>query len=1083
MPNQPPFRMPCEGVAGKPLYYFGNPYQHALASVLVHKYANTTLVPNPAGGADIAPFERYADLSGTSGCETNHCGAGPCSAWKAPFTANVFTDTGDFVDMAVTRKRGFKNVMARRFWNGRLGYLDKSAGGIDTVQPCSDPSTMKSWLSPQATFYRTRYGTLVASATYSKLEYVGGSISTNINQSADLTEVIDPSTGILSATALTVTPNIETSLALAAISAWAFSKYSQITSHFVGTTASVDTIVWTAGNVTASDSGTGFTREVVSWDFAAGTFSRDIYDWDPLAFGITRVVVFHEEATLTDTTIEYSSHDIRFVPDYVNHIHGHEDISVTGTLSVQITDATIYADIKTLLDEWNLANDKQYPWRTDLKAGVAPLVSRNELPNQEFQGTGYFVKDYNVPIVDSNGFTIGDPGWDGTTGVILAPSADTGTYRTAFQLGPYATGNVIDIQMTGFAHTDAAITCTKIGGNFPSGVSMTSAGHVTGTVGDDGKWGVTIDVTCGVAACNGEMLGAPNSPGQIDFFDFRFQNWAGCCFRPGDGSQNWAWYLQGWGTSVIAFNNATGCHLPLNATQWTNWFQSVNKPIGAFLFYNDLRNDYFGSGCHSTADGAISGSMDGGALWGCKYAEILEQWPSQNFAMPAGDAKFWFDESFVHCATHISGSGAGSTWNLIDQRTGSPPTTFDTTKIWGGPVVGGFYNITSYSAGVVTLGSKAFDLPSNWLSKSRTQVAVSGHFDDDFCFGMLRWPSSPSLLGRIAVTTTGPGTTFTYASQASFGMDSSTHQEQVDLYDATMTAVATNVTATRISDTQFSTVASYATVAWVQIHGAAKHYVNDTDSKGDFTVLDWLADLRSIGEWNRLGGKVDCSGTQVTRPTANVGGGPVDAAFASFHQTQCCLPFQPCAPKVVCISPNGETFANGITYDFPSDFACDGLYGSKWWKVPQQTMTDVLWQQPHRPCNIETCSKWTMDNGLCLDDVPGTCPSTDEAPAPQYYFGLAPQVEARLTVPSSTDSCSAAYGADGTEAGAELPSVIQIGWLSPVDYTAGEVALPPEPPGVSDPGTPNGTSTPWYVHAIICDHSAGCRFGYSLPGC
>jgi hypothetical protein len=387
--------------------------------------------------------------------------------------------------------------------------------------------------------------------------------------------------------------------------------------------------------------------------------------------------------------------------------------------------------------------------------------------------------------------------------------------------------------------------------------------------------------------------------------------------------------------------------------------------------------------------------------------------------------------------------------------------------------------VAGYSGGTLTLGAKTYDTPSNWASKSNGDSAM--------CFGKLRYldgTSTPSsLLGRVAVTPDMAGTTFAFAtSRPAFGMNSATHQEQLDLWDVNMALVAGNVTATRINDTQFSTVDSRPSAAFVTITGAAKWYVNDTAPKGDYAVLEWLADLRSIGEYGRLAGVTDCSSTQVPQPSTNVGGGPVAQPFASFTQTPGCLPFVPCSPKVVCISPNGEAWPNGITYDFPERFACDEQYGSKWWGYVQSTMTDPFWQPPHRPCNIETCAKWQMDDGLCSDDSPGSCPGDEdyvpgESEPPVYYFAHAPQVEARLTVPNN-------YGLGQDESALALPSSIQIGWLSPVTNTTGDIALPPAPPGpLSDRGEPAGANTAWDLHGLFCTHASGCRFNYQLPGC
>src|SRR6185312_8340006 len=141
---------------------------------------------------------------------------------------------------------------------------------------------------------------------------------------------------------------------------------------------------------------------------------------------------------------------------------------------------------------------------------------------------------------------------------------------------------------------------------------------------------------------------------------------------------------------------------------------------------------------------------------------------------------------------------------------------------------------------VATLGAKKFDVPSNWSSKSNG--------DDATGFGPLRWPDEPSLLGRIAVTADGPGTSFTFTTaQPAFGMNSSAHQEQVDLYDTSMTLLQSNVTATRVDDSHFTVAPGSAAVsaAWCVIHGAAKWYVNDESPKGDYAVLEWLADFRS----------------------------------------------------------------------------------------------------------------------------------------------------------------------------------------------------------------------------------------------
>jgi hypothetical protein len=624
---------------------------------------------------------------------------------------------------------------------------------------------------------------------------------------------------------------------------------------------------------------------------------------------------------------------------------------------------------------------------------VAPLVSRDELGTQVFT-LGFWAKDYSSPIADEGGATIGDVGWTGHCAIVLAPDPTTGTTVVALG-GPASNGDSFAAVAVGNPFSHCLVTSYSMVGTLPPGVSFdSSTGALSGTCSADCTWGITVTVTGAAPAATGEVLGAPLPAGYQNYWDFNYDDWLGCCYHAVDDPSHitWSWYQVGWGMDVGTFNTNAGCQLPLNATQWSNYFQSVNKPQGAFIFYNDPGNAYYGDGCNSSDD-TPSGALDAGALFAGKYAEILEIWPSQNFARPAGDDKFLIDENQTFCAVNSS----GSVWVLTDPVTGlAPPDGTDFSGYWGGAATNGFFDVTVYSSGTLTLGTKVYDVPSNWVSKSNA--------DDALCFGKLRFPTCPALLGRAGVTVDMSGSTFTFDTpQPAFGMTTATHQEQIDIYNTAMTVLDSNVTATRMDDSTFTTTGSYATARYVTIHGAPAWYMNDIRPKGDYAFLEWLSDFRSFGEYTRLTGVLDCSGAQVDRPTANAGGGPIDAStmFASFSGTQSCVPFGRCNPRVVCVSPNGESFPNGVTHAFPADFVCDQQYGSKWWGFVQSTMTDLYWQQPHRPCNIEPCSKWTMDGGLCADDQPRNppafcCPGDDdyvpdESQPPVYYYGHAPQ--------------------------------------------------------------------------------------------
>jgi Putative Ig domain len=1081
IPWRPPFRMPCEEVAGNWTPFSGSPFSHAVVSDKRQVYNYTTTVPNPVGGDPITPFERWTpDLSGGLSCEIHHCNpdGAPCSQWLRPFPAPLWLlDPVEYVEFALSRKRGFKNVHARRYWSGRFGFLHKETNNApDTTQCCDGHITMKQWRNYTASIPNTKYLTLTVVAESQEQQFTP-TAQVNWDDKASYSQVIDPASGLLNVTAFSATPDADTNRALSEIfrGQWFF---ADIVADMVRNLRSPFTptgeIDCTDNSITvwddATGSGTNVKTEEVTWNLATGSFERFLYSY--AGTGAQRVDD-HYVVTVTDSTLSYNH---EFFTYEGTDVSTSAFITVTATLGGANTSAAIYADVKNnLLALWPLNDDALYPFRTDRKVSVAPLVSRDEILTQNFAVTGW-VKDFGKPIADGGGATIGDPAWSGHCGLTISPDSSTGTIVVAIDLN-VTSGDVIDSIAGGFSFTKVT-GCTK-SGTLPPGVSFdATTGHISGTASATGHYGITVTITGEAPAANGEIRGAPLPAGYRNQFDFDYRDWVGCCYRPPDnpGFQTWSWYQVGWGGNVGQFNIAASCQLPLNTTQWTNFFQSVNKPQGAFLFYNDPRTDYYPGDCISSD--AISGVLDGNALWAGKYAECLELWPSENFALPAGDMKFWFDETRVYCATNVSGSGAGSVWGLIDPITGvAPTTTPEVDDIWGGPVVGGFYAISAWDGTNITLGAKQYDVPSNWKSKSNN--------DEAKCFGKLRFPDRPSLLGRIAVAPDSGGTTFTFASaQPAFGMKSDTHEEQVDLYDANMTLIVGSITATRVDDSHFTVVTARANARYALIAGQ-KYYWNDAAPKGDGVVLKWRADLRSGGEYARLTGITDCSDSQVARPANNVGGGPVTQPFAEFTQNPFCLPFVPCSPKVICISPNGETWPNGITFDFPETFEMDELYGSKWWAFVQSTMTDLFWQPPHRPCNIGTCAKWLMDDGpTCPDDVPGTCPGDDdfvddeETPPPIFYYPHAPQFEARLTVPNN-------YGPGQDEAAPALPADIQIGWLSPVFYSTGDVALPPVAPGaVSDRGEPAPANTAWDLHAAMCALSAaGCRFNYVLPGC
>jgi len=1074
------------------------------------RFTNSTQIPNwnTDVGGTIPPLERWSpDLSGgESTCETHFCvsGGAPCVPWTQPYTANTFSHTaGDQVNFAVANPKGFKNVMARRTPHGCFGWISSCVDCPTEI--CADGSTRSSYQgSPDPTKYLVM---AVDVAFHASDVNPDSSVNWSVDATASGSRTVNAQTGEVSSTLSTSEIDKDAGSGTLITTKNVTNGADSVTGAPSGQSTVLDAVVatdlhcLTPPTPTVPD-GTAFGGEpsliqaISDWNTESatpGSFSTafpaptDPNNYDEtvnVGNGLGVVgsfrISWHRTATVFSWDVEGQETTTEFDPD--GNVVGTGDTqrySFTGTITLSSpnTFASVYADVITLLNEWPLNDDALYPWRTDLKVSLAPLVTRNEVVGIA-SPTGfnpYTIDDLRFPINDPSGNAPGDPSW-------------TPTYtQTAWK-----DGNV-------WSFTFADDTQIEAGGAYGGSTAATDLLQLK----------------------DGSIVGAPEPAGYENYFQWGFQDVRGCCFEPADnpGEHSWDWYPVGYGQAVGTFNSNTGCNLPLNATQWNNWPEAANKPQGAWVIYADQGQAYYPPACNTSP----TGSFDAGQIVACKYAEILETWPSQNFARPAGADKFLLDENHVFCATNVSGAGAGSTWNVTDPVTGNPvPDGTDVSGIWGSNAVGGFYSGNTLSGGVLTIGAKVYDLPTGWQTRSNGDGAN--------CIGKLRFPDCPSLLGRIGITTDltddPTGKTFSFASsQPNFGLDQTTAptpgQEQVDIYDASMTLLASNVTAsptTPRDDGKFMLAAAYSTAAYVLIHGAPAYYFNDSDPKYDFVLLQWWSDFRNginaPSEYTRLGGALDCDGvTPMAMPssiTYNPAGNGLTAGdvadcdldpesvtvsfptngYAKFCQTPGCVPISPCGPRVVCISPNGEVFGNRKPYPFPASLQFDEQYGNKWWAFVQSTMTDLFWQAPHRPCNIDTCDTWQMDDGSCTpDDVTGgPCP---DAPS-TYYYALTPIVEARISLPNN-------YGAAQNETPPALPSGIQIGWLSPVNHTGGaisdellldggDVAFPPAPPGVlEDQGKPAGALTTWNIHSLLCGHSPptdpSCRFGYTTNGC
>jgi hypothetical protein len=357
--------------------------------------------------------------------------------------------------------------------------------------------------------------------------------------------------------------------------------------------------------------------------------------------------------------------------------------------------------------------------------------------------------------------------------------------------------------------------------------------------------------------------------------------------------------------------------------------------------------------------------------------------------------------------------------------------------------------------------------------------------DSSLCLWRIRFKNAPAILGRDAIATltdAGNGQTqITLVNPEPFLQTG----DIIDLcvahvtYDSagnktgeSMGVVSDGQSVTRIDDSHFTVnvlLGGLTGAAYIVSSGAPAWYWDDTGRKGDFLAMQWLYDYRTNGEVSRLAGVTDCGGhTPPTgSPAPNSGYGPTAALPAvctannalNWDANAFCAPgqlvFKPCCYGVIAITPNGETWPNGVVIPFPATFLFDDRYGARWQAEIEQAMTDIYWQSPHSPCGLASGESWSQDDGTCQPDVDGTA----------LYYADAPMVEARVTLPAGAPS---------------LPSGVTIGYGNPVAYPAVANAL--GAPGTIgyDPGSgnPSAAWTIWGYRLNVDGTCGGCRFDY-----
>jgi hypothetical protein len=1040
-----PFQLPCPGtvICGTgPKYAQKKSGEGPVAAfhetTLVNGIAPTglaaVLVCNTASGHPVA-------YDGTN----NGASPSPHGPWvngAAPVPpVNTFAQAGT-VDLSLCRKRGFKSVQAKRYWHGTPPWTCGLGASEGQLPSSAWPGSAGPAFAPfRSAVNDTKYTTVTYDVHFDwqqNNEAVSHSTST-----ASGSISVDPLTGVLT-TSLTTSQDAYYDSGFSYTgqiyhasggAGWTYSVAGGHTDYTHGMATDVDGMLADlhVGNLPIVQGTGGFIFEgaltpqglmdaITQWNFVAagvgGTILPQMTDFNNysasgailfdgvgfpglggqpyksivISFSRTGSVVSWDVTQTTNIAVYDAGLGTNVLDPNPVYCHAYGSMTLSGSNP----GSAVYADLLALKDLWDLNDDILYPWRTDGNVGIAPLVSRNEVPTHVSPVTGQF-------HINSDGST-------------------------------WVDGNA--------ALYDGSI----LGAPKPAGYGYNA---------DGSKQGI---------------------------FDFRHEvdDW---CF-PDDYPDSPAYF------DTFNYGARTPDFLPQNCPQWTEDINAPNFPAGKFLLFNGKIDI-----------GWTPLSVD--VLFVQDWIQTEENWPSYDFARPAGADRFTFDETtpagidkvFPYLSGYSAGTGDTITVGnapilVVDLNGNSPGSSFDdpgqlpledgvhhpvdyietfgpggsptlptisSGDVWGGQCVGGFYHVTRLSDSTVLLGAKVFNLPTGWTCPSS---------DETLAFGRLRFPACPGILGRVAISAV------TNASPCHLTLDSSPYlamditasppsSELVDLCAADMTVLASNVAVTRVSDTDFTVPNSgstaYATIAaakFVIVHGAPAYYWDDTMPKGNLLALEFTFNYRMKAETQRINDLITACGDPTDHPEfTDCDCSPLGSAqtvpfsvYSDFTQTQLCVPWTQCGPRVAPVA------------DFPGSFPMDSQYGSRWQACVVSAIQDLLWQKPHVPPSfVDSVSEDVVTTFAWLEDD-GTCQISTETP-PVNYYAHAPMVEAFTYMPVA--------GMSGTEAAPAVPAGITVGFTSPVTNGDSETLYAPGP----------GGWTPWGLHQNLCGCVGSGRFG------
>jgi hypothetical protein len=706
---------------------------------------------------------------------------------------------------------------------------------------------------------------------------------------------------------------------------------------------------------------------------------------------------------------------------------------VTVTLSDPYTATDCYGDFVAALGSWDMSDMNLAHLRQDEELANAPLIVYDEvgatqpsLP-QQIPLWGYFVQrasgtmdDLNSPIDDVNGnapFTSVNPtpppGWTYSPGNNGTAISNTDMYGdiTFFVKWPGWTPEYDGTPVDWIPTYDQIpwLDPNNYAWQYPDG------GYIEPTGWNGGATLITPIRTGAIVA--------HTQAGSDPHFWFNYED---LDRQPNDGNYEWVILEHG------GFSDGTIPQVSMRwqtglAAQYDAFTPVVNPTPGNFpqMFWNQY----------------------GGQITGGKYVQATQQWPAVNYGRPCGPDKYAIDQTSVCCVT---GGDATDGYTVVATEFANHPGATGGAAVGDYIMVGGdgLYQISSITDdGAVSDGDDGTVEQYTIMVGAILDTIPSG-VDIGGYLGLLRFPTASGICGRAAISTSyDSGTvTITPAVAQTYLREGVTGGISVDIYDGTMTLLASAVALTRIDDSTFTVVhAAMATAAYMTGAGVNWTHYNSTSQRTG-VHLEWTFDIR---------------GTQsgVTSPPSWYGDitGCLSCSIAQFnYDTGTC-------PAVVGIvpftdgSPTVEAFANQTLFDFPSGTVIfDDIWGNHGQAAVMLTMPDPFWQTPFWPgCLGSQTFDWTEDDGTSETD-------TDTV----KYYPHHPLVEAASIVPS----------------GESLPDGITLTY-DPSNI----IAAPFWPNGfsvVNDDGSFGSYATDWGFALNVCANLGGRFAGdYTFVSC